>query len=90
MYATQWTVSDVTVYAFGIGDTVNEAELNCIARNRSSDGHSVGNSIFRVPDFQAFSDGIGLLEEVLSSNRVGCFNSHPSVPGGVTTVGLCE
>ena len=82
--------TDVTVYAFGIGDNVNETELNCIARNRNSDGHSVGNSIFRVPDFQAFSDGIGLLEGVFSSNRAGCFNSHQSAPGGVTNVGLCE
>ena len=84
------TNTDVTVYAFGIGDTVNETELNCIARNRNSDGHSVGNSIFRVPDFQSFSDGIGLLEGVFSSNRVGCFTSHQSAPGGVTNVGLCE
>ena len=84
------TNTDVKVYAFGIGDNVDEAELNCIARNRNSDGHSVGNSIFRVPDFQSFSDGIGLLEGVFSSNRVGCFTSHQNVSGGATNVGLCE
>ena len=45
--------TDVTVYAFAIGDNVDEIELNCITRSQSH-----GNALFKVPDFQSFSDAV--------------------------------
>ena len=48
--------ADVNVYAFAIGDNINEDELNCIAG--SDNRNHQGNAIFRVPDFQSFSEAI--------------------------------
>ena len=81
------TNTDVTVYAFGIGDTVNETELNCITRSQS-----YRNVIFKVPDFQSFSAAVDLLEglfsdpknlPVLSQHGSSCFSSNPHDPDGV-------
>ena len=79
--------TDVTVYAFGIGNNVNDAELNCITRSQSH-----GNVIFKVRDFQSFSaavDGLeGLFSDpknlpVLSQHGSSCFSSNPHDPDGV-------
>ena len=79
--------TDLTVYAFAIGDTVDETELNCITRSQSH-----GNALFKVPDFQSFSDAVDLLETifsdpqnlpVLSQRGSSCFSSNPHDPDSV-------
>ena len=81
--------ADVNVYVFAIGDNVNETELSCIAG--SSNRNHQGNAIFRVPDFQAFSDAIDDLPAVFTdpkyqemfSGQFDCFSSNPSHETGL-------
>ena len=84
--------TDVTVYAFGIGNA-NEEELNCITK--SDDRNSQGNAIFKVPDFQYLSNAITDLGNLFSNqsyidylrmhnlNGPDCFTSNPHDPDGV-------
>ena len=91
--------ADVNVYAFGIGDNTNETELNCIAGNSSNNynhkGNNTrnhhGNAIFRVPDFQSFSEAIHRLPSTFTSpayqeifsGQLDCFSSNPSHATGL-------
>ena len=84
------TNTDVKVYAFAIGDTVNETELNCITRSQSH-----GNALFKVPDFQSLSNATTDLGNLFSNqtyidylrvhnpNGPDCFTTNPHYPEGV-------
>ena len=83
--------TDVTVYAFGIGNNVNKQELNCIASRNSRD-----NAIFRVDSFKDFSDAINRLEALFTDpdyqallatikpDGPDCFGSNPNVQTGTS------
>ena len=94
--------ADVNVYAFAIGDNTNETELNCIAGSNHQGNDNCnhqgydnrnhhGNAIFRVPDFQSFSEAIHRLPSTLTSpayqeilsGQFDCFSSNPSHTTGL-------
>ena len=85
--------TDLNVFVIGIGNYVNEQELQCISRNRNP--NFPANAIFKVDDFTSFSDAIGRLETLFSDpayqatlfalNQSGpdCFTTDPNAPEGV-------
>ena len=83
--------TDVKVYAFGIGDNVNETELACITG--SADYNLWGNRLFRVPTYQSFSESIESISEAVFENPMistGCFTSHAAVEPGVSFEESCS
>ena len=86
--------TDMKVYAFGIGDNVNETELACITG--SANYNFWGNRLFRVPTYQSFSEGIESISEAVFENpqgtmiSTGCFTSHAEVEPGVSFEESCS
>ena len=90
---------ELTVYAFGVAN-YNATELNCITRSDPKN-NSIGNTIFRVQNFDQFAEAINDIGEVFAaleslpsignyrppfiSRTPTCFTTHSLDPDGVDT-----
>ena len=77
--------TDINIFVIGIGDEVNEHELSCIAKNRNPNYRP--NAIFRVDDFQTFSQAIEALDTLFNDPqyRALLHAINPTGPDCVTT-----
>ena len=86
--------TDLNIFVIGIGNNVNKAELSCIARNRNRNYRA--NAIFRVDNFQSFSQAIDRLDPLFNDqqyrallhtiNPTGpdCFTTNPVIEDGTS------